>query len=228
MIFSSVSAEKNSCEKIYQKCFNNIPKYIIIYYKHMDTYGAVNTNNINFRDIPLIASKNSLIIKKIKKNEKIHIKKVFFLKSNTNISLKLANTNNFEIVNNYKFSKWYLVSYDGVEGFIFSDFVSLDKKQKKQYLRYRHINSVDWTVNKVDQQKNIELLFTPKKNNSFELRGFSWHYLYGYDEINYIFKKDISSQNKFTNEGIKLFFFDKNEIYLESEAEIFTGIYKKY
>jgi hypothetical protein len=60
------------------------------------------------------------------------------------------------------------------------------------------------------------------------LRGFSWHHLYGYDEINYIFKKDISSQNKFTNEGIKLFFFDKNEIYLESEAEIFTGIYKKY
>ena len=77
---------------------------------------------------------NSSRLNPLKKNEKIHIKKVFFLKPNTNISLKLANTNNFEIVNNYKFSKWYLVSYDGVEGFIFSDFVSLDKKQKKQYL----------------------------------------------------------------------------------------------
>ena len=79
IISSSLYAKDDTCKKIYQDCFNNVPKNIITYYKDMDTYGVVNTNNINFRDIPLIASNNSLIIKKIKKNERIQIRKVFFL-----------------------------------------------------------------------------------------------------------------------------------------------------
>jgi len=231
LIFSAnIFAVDNSCESIYQNCFYGIPKNMIVFYKDINSYGNANTNNINLRDIPLISSKNSLIIKKIKKNDRIQIKKVFLLKSNSNIGLKLINANDLEIVNNYRFGKWYSVIHNGDEGFIFSEFISIEKEQdqSKNFLRYRHINSVDWTENKIDQQKNIELVFVINKNSSFKLKGYAWHYLSGFDEINYVFEKDISAQNKFINKEIKLFLFDKNEIYLESDIQIFTGIYKKY
>ena len=36
------------------------------------------------------------------------------------------------------------------------------------------------------------------------------------------------SKKNISKKGIKIFLFDENEIYLESENDIFTGIYKKY
>ena len=228
IISSSLYAKDDTCKKIYQDCFNNVPKNIITYYKNMDTYGVVNTNNINFRDIPLIASNNSLIIKKIKKNERIQIRKVFFLKSNTSVSLKLVNKNNFEIVNNYRFGKWYLISYMGKEGFIFSDYVTLDKVSKK-YDRYRHIKSVDWTKNKVGLQENIELeIVSNNQDNLFEIKGYAWHFNKGFYKLNQTVNKEFIFQNSFIIDDFKIFFFDKDEIYLESDIEIFTGIYKRY
>ena len=141
LIFSvNIFAVDNSCESIYQNCFYGIPKNMIVFYKDINSYGNANTNNINLRDIPLISSKNSLIIKKIKKNDRIQIKKVFLLKSNSNIGLKLINANDLEIVNNYRFGKWYsVISRMMIEGFIFSEFISIEKEQdqSKKFLRYQ-------------------------------------------------------------------------------------------
>lgn len=229
LIFSvNIFAVDNGCESIYQNCFYGIPKNMIVFYKDINSYGNANTNNINLRDIPLISSKNSLIIKKIKKNDRILIKKVFLLKSNSNIGLKLINANGLEIVNNYRFGKWYLVSHEDIEGFIFSDFISVEKKINKKFIRFRHIDSVDWRENKVDPQKNIELVLTKHNDDAYILRGYAWHYLNGFSEINYTFTNNIFSKEKIVKDSIKIFLFDENEIFVESDIDIFTGIYRKY
>ena len=46
--------------------------------------------------------------------------------------------------------------------------------------------------------------------------------------LNQIINKELISENSFITEDFKIFFFDKDEIYLESDIKIFTGIYKKY
>ena len=217
-----------NCKIIYESCFENIPKDIITYHQQVNTHGIINKNNINLRDIPLINSKNSEILKKIKKNDKVLIKKVFFLKPNVSVRLKLLNSNKVEIVNNYRFGKWYLVSHEGIEGFIFSDFISVEKKINKKFIRYRHIDSVDWRKNKVDPQKNIELVLKKQEDDVYALQGYAWHYLNGFSEINYTFQNNILSKEKIIKDGIKIFLFDENEIFIESDIDIFTGIYKKY
>tara|TARA_X000001036_G_scaffold406237_1_gene414782 strand:+ start:431 stop:1153 length:723 start_codon:yes stop_codon:yes gene_type:complete len=217
-----------NCKSIYESCFENIPKDIITYHQKVNTHGIINKNNINLRDIPLINSKNSEILKKIKKNDKVLIKKVFFLKPNVSVRLKLFNSNKVEIVNNYRFGKWYLVSHEGIEGFIFSDFISVEKKINKKFIRYRHIDSVDWRKNKVDPQKNIELVLKKQEDDAYTLQGYAWHYLNGFSEINYTFQNNILSKEKIIKDGIKIFLFDENEIFIESDIDIFTGIYKKY
>ena len=168
------------------------------------------------------------ISKKIKKNDKVLIKKVFFLKPNVSVRLRLLNSDKVEIVNNYRFGKWYLVSHGDIEGFIFSDFISVKKKINKKFIRYRHIDSVDWRKNKVDPQKNIELVFKKQNDNAYILQGYAWHYLNGFSEINYTFQNNILSREKIIKDGIKIFLFDENEIFVESDIDIFTGIYKKY
>ena len=102
------------------------------------THGEINISNVNLRDIPLIKSTNSIVLKKIEKIERVEIKKVFFLKGNTPLKLKILNSNKYEDVNNYRFSKWYLASYQGEEGFIFSDYVTLDKISKKMMGKLWH------------------------------------------------------------------------------------------
>ena len=47
-------------------------------------------------------------------------------------------------------------------------------------------------------------------------------------EINTVFLGDASKKSNYETQIAKLFFFDDNEIYLESDTSIFTGIYKKY
>lgn len=221
-------ANLDNCKNIYQNCFENIPEDMVTFHQELNTYGVVNKNDINIRDIPLISSNNSKVLKKIKTNEKVLIKKVFFLKPNISVRLRLLNTNNIEIVNNYRFGKWYLVSHEDVEGFIFSDFVSVEKKINKKFTRFRHIDSVDWRENKVDPQKNIELVLTKHNGDAYILRGYAWHYLNGFSEINYTFANNIFSKEKIVKDGIKIFLFDENEIFVESDIDIFTGIYRKY
>ena len=87
-----IFANNSVCEKVYSDCFYNIPKKMITYYKPYNKVGFVNKNSINLRDIPIINSKNSKIILKLKKNDKIEIKKIFYLKNNTHVNLKLANS----------------------------------------------------------------------------------------------------------------------------------------
>ena len=218
----------NSCKDIYYDCFNNIPKKVIAFKKELEKIGFVNTDEINIRDIPLVSSKNSSIIKKVEKNEMVQIKKVFYLKPNTSIKLRLLNSDNYETVNNYRFGKWYLVSYGKLEGFIFSDFITIKENSDSAFTRYRHIDSIDWTHNKTDLQKNVEIIFTQIKDNTYNLNGYAWHYLNGFSQIRHVFENNIFSKKNISKTGIKIFLFDENEIYLESENDIFTGIYKKY
>lgn len=221
-------ADESNCGKIYKDCFYNVPTELIAHYDDVLTHGEVNISNVNLRDIPLIKSKNSTVLKKIKKRERVEIKKIFFLKGNTSVKLKILNSNEYENVNNYGFSKWYLTSYQGAEGFIFSDYVTLDKIPKK-HLRYRHIKSIDWTINKVELQENIEIeIVNNDQDNFYEVQGYAWHFINGFYELNQIINKELISENSFITEDFKIFFFDKDEIYLESDIKIFTGIYKKY
>jgi len=227
-IFIHQSYANNNCNKIYQNCFYNIPIELITYYKDISKYGSVNISDVNLRNIPIIGSKNSFAVKKLKKHDKVKIKKVFFLKGNTYVKLKLLNINQFENINNYRFSKWYLVSYNGEEGFVFADYID-ESQTILNYKRYRHIDSVDWTVNKTRLQKNIEINITKNEIlNSYELKGYSWDYLSGYYEITENLNIDLMDKKIFSNDKLKLFLFDKDEIYIESNIEIFNGIYKKY
>jgi len=221
-------ADKSNCEKIYENCFDNVPIELITYYDTVLTHGEINISNVNLRDIPLIKSTNSIVLKKIEKSERVEIKKVFFLKGNTPLKLKMLNSNEYEYVNNYRFSKWYLASYQGEEGFIFSDYVTLDKISKK-HDRYRHIKSIDWTNNKVELQENIEIeIVNNDQDNLYEVQGYAWHFSKGFYRLNQIINKELISKNSFIIDDFKIFFFDKDEIYLESDIKIFTGIYKRY
>ena len=142
--------------------------------------------------------------------------------------LKMLDSNKYEDVNNYRFSKWYLASYQGEEGFIFSDYVTLDKISKK-HDRYRHIKSIDWTNNKVELQENIEIeIVNNDQDNLYEVQGYAWHFSKGFYRLNQIINKELISKNSFIIDDFKIFFFDKDEIYLESDIKIFTGIYKRY
>tara|TARA_B110000003_G_scaffold242772_1_gene250805 strand:- start:600 stop:1217 length:618 start_codon:yes stop_codon:yes gene_type:complete len=205
-----------------------VPIELITYYDTVLTHGEINISNVNLRDIPLVKSTNSIVLKKIEKSERVEIKKVFFLKGNTPLKLKMLNSNKYEDVNNYRFSKWYLASYQGEEGFIFSDYVTLDKISKK-HDRYRHIKSIDWTNNKVELQENIEIeIVNNDQDNLYEVQGYAWHFSKGFYRLNQIINKELISKNSFIIDDFKIFFFDKDEIYLESDIKIFTGIYKRY
>ena len=87
---------------------------------------------------------------------------------------------------------------------------------------------MDWRKNKVDPQKNIELVLKKQEDDVYTLQGYAWHYLNGFSEINYTFQNNILSKEKIIKDGIKIFLFDENEIFIESDIDIFTGIYKKY
>ena len=60
-----------------------MPTELITFYDILLIHGEINISNVNLRDIPLIKSKNSTVLKKIEKSEMVEIKKVFFLKGNT-------------------------------------------------------------------------------------------------------------------------------------------------
>ena len=75
-----IFANNSVCEKIYSDCFYNIPKKMITYYKPYNKVGFVNKNSINLRDIPIINSKNSKIILKLKKTIKLKLRKSSILK----------------------------------------------------------------------------------------------------------------------------------------------------
>ena len=228
LICTNAFANLDSCKSIYQNCFENIPKDMITTYQELNKYGIVNKNNINMRDIPLISSNNSKVLKKIKKNERVLIKKEFFLKPNISVRLNLLNSDNVEIVNNYRFGKWFLVSHNNTEGYIFSEFLTVKKEINKNFTRFRHIDSIDWSENIVDPQKSIEIILTKQNDDSYIFQGYAWHYLNGFSEINYTFSNNFFSKEKITEDGIKIFLFDKNEIFVESDIDIFTGIYKRY
>ncbi|MEL0102920.1 MAG: hypothetical protein VW837_05545, partial [Gammaproteobacteria bacterium] len=222
LLFSSTCyATDHTCEKIYKHCFKNVPKKIITFHQDLNQEGKINTNNINLRNLPIVNSGNSKIIKKLKKNSIVQVKQVFFIKPNTSIKIKLKNIEKYEVINNYRFGKWYLINYDGIDGFIFADFVTINiQNQTNQYLRYRHIDSVDWTKNKIKLQKNIELTLTLKNENSILLKGYAWHHLDGFFEIDTIFYKNILEKSYYQEKSNKLFLFDKNEIYLDFGVNI--------
>ena len=69
LICTNAFANLDSCKSIYQNCFENIPKDMITTYQELNTYGIINKNNINMRDIPLISSNNSKVLKKKKMKE---------------------------------------------------------------------------------------------------------------------------------------------------------------
>jgi len=98
-----------------------------------------------------------------------------------------------------------------------------------KYNRYRHIDSIDWTKNKLNLQKNIEItLNLIEQGESYQLSGYAWSDTNGFLKITEVLKKKQVSKEVFSNDTFKLFLFDKDEVYLESETKIFTGIYKKY
>ena len=223
-----IFANNSVCEKIYSDCFYNIPKKMITYYKPYNKVGFVNKNSINLRDIPIINSKNSKIVLKLKKNDKIEIKKIFYLKNNTHVNLKLANSSNFEKVNNYRYKKWYLVSFGNTSGYIFSDFVNI-VEDTTWLKRYRHVESTNWSKDKIKLQKNIEITIErDDSNNEYLLKGFAWDYSQGYKEITKKFLINPEVIGTFNDDDLKIFFFDEKEIYVESNDSVFTGIYKKY
>ena len=227
-ISSNSYAGNSSCEFFFKSCFENIPTELITYYYDTSEYGAININNVNLRDIPIISKKYSKILKKINKYERVEIKKVFFLKVNSNIKLNLVNSDNAENINNHRFGKWYYISQNDTNGFVFSEFVNIDKMPIK-YNRYRHIDSIDWTKNKLNLQKNIEItLNLIEQGESYQLNGYAWSDKNGFLKITEVLKKKQVSKEVFSNDTFKLFLFDKDEMYLESETKIFTGIYKKY
>ena len=213
------------CNEIYDKCFNNIPKDLIISYKDFNFEGLINKNNVNLRAMPIIGNNSKFIIKKLKKNEKIQINKVYYLKGNTHVKLKLLNSNNYHIVNNYRFNKWYFISQNNISGFVFAEYI--DKIPRvKDYKRYRHVNSVDWTINATELQQNIEIIIYKTNDNFFEFVGYAWHFDYGYIEIKKKFKRLHQNKNVYYSGKNKIFLFDEEEIYLDFERKIFTGIYK--
>ncbi|MBT3520804.1 MAG: hypothetical protein HN480_06070, partial [Gammaproteobacteria bacterium] len=57
---------------------------------------------------------------------------------------------------------------------------------------------------------------------------YAWHFSKGFYRLNQIINKELISKNSFIIDDFKIFFFDKDEIYLESDIKIFTGIYKRY
>ena len=65
-------------------------------------------------------------------------------------------------------------------------------------------------------------------SNLYELKGYAWHYLSGFYKITETLNVDFIKKESFFNDKLKLFLFDKDEIYIESNIEIFNGIYKKY
>ena len=228
MTFENAFSNEYNCDQVYAKCFENIPIEMISYFKTYKSKGIINQDNINLRNSPVINLSNNKIVGKLKKNEKVNIKKIFFLKNNTYVDIKLLNSNNIERVNNYRYKKWYLVSNSEISGFVFSDFVNI-KKEKIFFDRYRHVDSVNWFTDKFKQIKNIEIVI--KKDNStnmFNLTGYSWHYITGYSEIKKSFPEAVISNKYFQDKDTKIFFFDKDEIYIESTYDIFTGIYKKF
>ena len=82
----------------------------------------------------------------------------------------------------------------GEEGFIFSDYVTLDKISKK-HDRYRHIKSIDWTNNKVELQENIEIeIVNNDQDNLYEVQGYAWHFSKGFYG-NQIINKELISKN---------------------------------
>ena len=213
------------CTEIYEKCLNNIPSDLIISYEDFNFKGLINKNNVNLRATPIITSNSKFIIKKLKKNEKIQIHKVYYLRGNSHVRLKLLNSNNYHIVNNYRFNKWYFISQNYISGFVFAEYI--DKIDKvKDFKRYRHVNSVDWTTNKTDLQQNIEVIISKTNGNFFELVGYAWHFDYGFTEIKKIFKKVHKDKDIYQSGKDKIFFFDEEEIYLDFEKKIFTGIYE--
>jgi len=227
-ISSNSYAGNGSCTVFFKSCFENIPTELITHYYETLKHGAININNVNLRDMPIINTKYSKILKKINKDERVEIKKVFFLKVNSNIKLNLVNSDSAENINNHRFGKWYYISQNNINGFIFSGFVTIDKIPIK-YNRYRHIDSTDWTKNQLNLNKNIEItLNLNEQSDSYQLNGYAWSDKNGFLKIAEVLRKNQVSKEIFSNDTFKLFLFDKGEVYLESETKIFTGIYKKY
>ena len=212
---------------MYAKCFENIPVEMISYYETYKKIGVVNKDNINLRNIPVINSSNSKIIGKLYKNDELSIEKIFFVKNNTYVDIQLANSGK-ERVNNYRYNKWYQVSNGDISGFVFFEFVDIKKKQLF-FDRYRHIDSVDLFKDKIKLSKSIEIIITKDSStNTYNLKGYAWHYNNGYSEIEKIFSESEILRKYFQDKDTKVFFFDEKEIYIESSNEIFTGIYKKF
>ena len=156
------------------------------------------------------------------------LRKSSILKNNTHVNLKLANSSNIEKVNNYRYKKWYLVSFGNTSGYIFSDFVNI-VEDTTWLKRYRHVESTNWSKDKIKLQKNIEITIErDDSNNEYLLKGFAWDYSQGYKEITKKFLINPEVIGTFNDDDLKIFFFDEKEIYVESNDSVFTGIYKKY
>ena len=225
--YENTFSKNYNCELVYAKCFENIPVEMISYYETYKKIGVVNKDNINLRNIPVINSSNSKIIGKLYKNDELSIEKIFFVKNNTYVDIQLANSGK-ERVNNYRYNKWYQVSNGELSGFVFFEFVDIKKKQLF-FDRYRHIDSVDLLKDKIKLSKSIEIIITKDNSaNTYNLKGYAWHYNNGYSEIEKIFSESEILRKYFQDKDTKVFFFDEKEIYIESSNEIFTGIYKKF
>jgi len=225
--YENTFSKNYNCELVYAKCFENIPVEMISYYETYKKIGVVNKDNINLRNIPVINSSNSKIIGKLYKNDELSIEKIFFVKNNTYVDIQLANSGK-ERVNNYRYNKWYQVSNGDISGFVFFEFVDIKKKQLF-FDRYRHIDSVDLFKDKIKLSKSIEIIITKDSStNTYNLKGYAWHYNNGYSEIEKIFSESEILRKYFQDKDTKVFFFDEKEIYIESSNEIFTGIYKKF
>ena len=171
-----------------------------------------------------IIIKNLVINKELKKYDDL----TFLDLNNTHVNLKLANSSNFEKVNNYRYKKWYLVSFGNTSGYIFSDFVNI-VEDTTWLKRYRHVESTNWSKDKIKLQKNIEITIErDDSNNEYLLKGFAWDYSQGYKEITKKFLINPEVIGTFNDDDLKIFFFDEKEIYVESNDSVFTGIYKKY
>ena len=197
------------------KCLNEFKEPTSIIIKHTNPCGVASSKDIY-----------QAFYKSFESDRKSAFGGVIFL--NRKVNLKLANSSNIEKVNNYRYKKWYLVSFGNTSGYIFSDFVNI-VEDTTWLKRYRHVESTNWSKDKTKLQKNIEITIErDDSNNEYLLKGFAWDYSQGYQEITIKFLINPEVIGTFNDDDLKIFFFDEKEIYVESNDSVFTGIYKKY
>ena len=227
IFLSSLAFPKNTCESIYDSCIDNIPKPLIDTSYNIDKNGLI-TSDVNFRNMPLINSSNSKIYRVIKKGTVVNVVKKYYLRHNTIVPVKRRD-GHFDHLNNGRYQIWYLINSENEHGFVYENFVSI-KKPLPKIKKYRHLDSVNWTKDKINPQKSIEIVVKYENDNPYYMiTGYAWDYNSGYSTFNIRGEKTNNIiRSKYDEKNIALRFYDDGYILIVSEIEIFKGRYYNY